>query len=291
MKPCFILNPNSGHNRRNLPAMRALLRRCAPAGSLFLQTERQGHAIELARQALEAGHSRIVAVGGDGTLNEVASALVGTGADLGLVPCGSGNGLALHLGIPVKPEQAALLAGSDSARIHIMDTGVAAGHPFFNATGLGLDADISAAFNRLSKRGFPAYVRTTIRTWLRHRPVRCTIATEDGRRLSTEALLVCVANSDQYGNNALIAPGARVDDGLLDLTVIGRMSMPRLVWLARRLFNGTLPRSAAVRTLRARGFTIEREAPGLLHTDGEHHEAGERVEISVRPASLRIVTP
>jgi diacylglycerol kinase family enzyme len=156
--------------------------------------------------------------------------------------------------------------------------------------GLGLDADVSHRFNRLTTRGLPAYARTAISA-LRHlRPERVRIACGD-RREELEVLLVAVANSDQYGNNARIAPGARVDDGVLDLVTVAPVGILGAALLAARLFTGTFDESAHVRRLRGRHFVIDRVAPGLIHTDGETHPAGARVEISVHPRSLRVLVP
>src|SRR5688500_7524765 len=160
VKTCFIYNPHSGRNRRRR-GLATSIRDFISAQSLdaTLQlTEGPGHATELARDAVYRGHELVVAVGGDGTMNEVAQALLNSPAALALVPCGSGNGLALHLGLPRSPLPALQLATGEGARILNVDTGTANGHPFINAMGLGLDADVSCRFNRLTRRGLPAYV-------------------------------------------------------------------------------------------------------------------------------------
>ncbi len=290
MRICYIYNPNSGGNRRNPAILQELLRRTGGGPAVLRVTERPLHATVLAREAVNAGFDRIVAVGGDGTMNEVAQALVGTGVPLGLVPCGSGNGLALHLGIPLRPLDALALAGDPAACIKTMDTGVADGHPFFNAMGVGLDAEISLRFNRLTRRGLPSYVRTTLGAFLSHRATDYRVTDELGSQLHLRAMIVAVANSDQYGNKAYIAPKARVDDGRLNLVAISPMNPFRLGTLVYRLFAGTLDRSRAVTSLLGGSFTLERPAPGPLHTDGETHEAGTLITVAVRPASLRILT-
>jgi YegS/Rv2252/BmrU family lipid kinase len=287
----FIFNPRSGHNARDpwlLERARAFIAEHR-LDATVVPTERPLHATELALRALDEGCRLVVAIGGDGTMNEVASALVGTDAALGLVPCGSGNGLGRHLGIPGPGRGAfrALLEG----RTRLIDTGVAAGHPFFNAMGLGFDAEISARFNNLSSRGLAAYARTTFRTLLGYRPGHYTIRTDGAPPLETTAFLVAVANSDQYGNDCYIAPHARVDDGLLDLTLLRRLTLFNALPLAERLFTKRIDGSPSVVRLRAARFVIERDGPGLLHTDGEVRACGGRVEIAVRPASLRICVP
>ncbi|MBC8009511.1 MAG: diacylglycerol kinase family lipid kinase, partial [Burkholderiales bacterium] len=257
--------------------------------AVVVPTERPRHATELARRALDEGCELIVAIGGDGTMNEVASALIGTPAALGLIPCGSGNGLGRHLGIP-GPGKGAFRALLEGHR-RVIDTGIADGHPFFNAMGLGFDAEISARFNALASRGLPAYARTTLRALASYRPDEYTITADASPPVRTPAWIAAVANSDQYGNDCYIAPGARVDDGLLDLTVIRRLTFLNAIPLAVRLFAGSVGDSPAVTRLRAARFVLERSAPGLLHTDGEVRPCGARIEVRVIPASLRIAVP
>lgn len=287
----FIFNPRSGHNARNpwlLEHARAFIAEHGLDADV-VPTERPLHATELALRALDEGCRLVVAIGGDGTMNEVACALIGTDATLGLIPCGSGNGLGRHLGIPGPGRGAfrALLSG----RTRLIDTGVAAGHPFFNAMGLGFDAEISARFNSLASRGLPAYARTTLQTLLGYRPQDYTIHVDGVRSLSTRAFLVAIANSDQYGNDCYIAPHARVDDGLLDLTLVRRLTVFNALPLAERLFTKRIDGSPSVLRLRAARFTLERAAPGPIHTDGEVRACGPVVEVAVRPASLRIAVP
>ena len=287
----FIFNPRSGHNARNpwlLERARAFIAEHRLDASV-VPTERPHHATELARRALDEGCGLVVAIGGDGTLNEVASALVGTPAALGLIPCGSGNGLGRHLGIPGPGKGAfrVLLAGN----IRVIDTGLADGHPFFNAMGLGFDAEISARFNGLVRRGLPAYARTTLAALRSYRPDKYTIQADNGPALRMSAWIVAVANSDQYGNDCYIAPGARVDDGRLDLIAIRHLSLLNAPPLAARLFSGRIDGSPDVTRRQASHYVIERAGPGLLHTDGEVRSCAARIEIRVLPASLRIVAP
>jgi YegS/Rv2252/BmrU family lipid kinase len=292
MKTRFIFNPNSGHNRRR-PRFAGMIRDFISTQAVkadLVTTDGPGHATELARNAVQAGYGCVVAVGGDGTMNEVAQALVGAPAALALVPCGSGNGLALHLGLPTSPLLALKLVTGGQARTAALDTGVANGFPFFNAMGLGLDADVSRRFNSLTRRGLPAYAHTAFTALRELQRERCTIAMP-GQRETLEVLLVAVANSDQYGNNARIAPGARVDDGFLDLIAVAPVGPIGAVGLAARLFAGTFDRSPHVHRMRSGSFVITRSGPGLIHTDGETHETGAVIEVSVRPRSLRVVVP
>jgi diacylglycerol kinase (ATP) len=286
----FIFNPRSGHNARNpwlLAHARAFIAEHR-LDAVVVPTERPRHATELAHRALDDDCRLIVAIGGDGTMNEVATALVGTDIALGLIPCGSGNGLGRHLGIP-GPGQGAFRALLDG-HTRLIDTGSVDGHPFFNAMGLGFDAEISARFNALSTRGFSAYARTTLQTLFGYQPENYTIHA-GGASVRTQAFLVAIANSDQYGNDCFIAPAARVDDGLLDLTVVRRLTAFNALPLAERLFTKRIDGSPSVTRLRAASFTITRSAPGFLHTDGEVRQAEAELQIRVLPASLRIAVP
>lgn len=293
MKLRFIFNPASGRNRRQpglAPAIEAFLSRAGLDAALVL-TEGPGHATELARAARRDGCDRVVAIGGDGTLNEIAQALVGTEVALGLVPLGSGNGLALHLGLATRPQPALRLAVDPAARILPIDTGTANGHPFFNVMGLGFDAEISRRFNRLTRRGLLAYARTGFGAFVRHRAEPVAISDGNGTRETLPAFLLAVANSAQYGNHALLAPGARVDDGLLDLVVLKPPGVLGALCLVPRLFSGTFDRSTRVVRLSGPRFAIQRAAPGLIHTDGETHETAALVEVAVVPRSLRLLVP
>lgn len=251
-------------------------------------TEHARHAFALATNALADGCKLIVAVGGDGTMNEVATALVGADATLGLVPCGSGDGLGRHLGIHGTPAHAlnVLLTG----RPRRIDTGFADGHAFFSVAGLGFEAEIAQRFNRLQRRGFFRYLTTSAASFREYTPQHYTIHHDEGTDRVC-AFTVAIGNTEQYGNNARVAPGAAVDDGLLDLSAVPRVHAMNAVPLAFRLFTGGLARTPGILMRRSARFVVERATPGLLQTDGEIHAAGARVEFTIRPLSLEIMVP
>jgi YegS/Rv2252/BmrU family lipid kinase len=292
MKTRFIFNPHSGRNRGR-PGLANSIRDFIAARSLEASvaiTDGPGHATELARDAVRTGFEVVVAVGGDGTMNEVAQGLVDTPAALALVPCGSGNGLALHLGLPRTSLGALQLATGANSRTAVLDTGAANGLPFVNAMGLGIDANVSRRFNQLTRRGLPAYVRVAWSALRELRAERCAITCATHTE-TIDVLLIAIANSDQYGNYARIAPGARVDDGRLDLIAIEAIGILRAAALVPRLFLGNIDRSQHVRRLGGSHFVIERVAPGYIHTDGETHWTEARIEVVVRPRSLRMIIP
>lgn len=256
--------------------------------AIVVPTERPLHATELARQAVAEGCETVVAIGGDGTINEVATGLIDTQATLGLIPCGSGNGLGRHLGIP-QPNQLAfdtLLQG----RVRVIDTGEANGRPFFNVMGLGFDAEIADRFAKLTKRGFQAYIRTTLAAWSSSQPQNVIVRNGD-QTTESPALILSVANSDQFGNNCYIAPGAQVDDGLIDLTLIKPIGFFRAIPLAMRLFRGKIDGSPHAVRMQGTKFVIQRPADGLVHVDGEPFRTSAKVAVSVRPKSLRVLVP
>ncbi len=292
VKTVFVLNPRAGKNLHR-PKLREqigqFIRDHNLDATIELTTAR-GHAIKLARTAAMTGTERVVAVGGDGTMNEVAQGIVGTSTILGLIPCGSGNGLALHLGLPTTIDQAMQLLVNPTAMPIAIDTGVANGHPFFNAMGVGFDAEIGARFNRLTRRGLRAYIRTTLSAITSFVPSEMRVD-YDGRQITSTATMIAVCNSDQYGNNAFIAPGARVSDGFLNLTLIPKVNLWQSCVLAARLFLGSIHRHKGVVCAEAETFTIHRDSPGLIHTDGETHLAEATVNVKVQKASLWIWVP
>lgn len=294
MRTRVIFNPHSGRNNGRAALgerLRAALAQSGLPGEV-VATKHRGHATQLAREAVAAGYARVIVAGGDGTFNEAALALAGTPVTLAAVPCGSGNGLARHLGIPLRERAATSLALSADARVRAIDAGMAAGRPFFNVMGVGLDADIGARFNTLSRRGPRAYLAATWRGLRAARPISLRVRDAlDHVRFAGEVLIAAAANSDQYGNNARIAPGARADDGVLALVLVLPGPLVSSALLACRLLAGTFDRAARVRRFDLSAASLELTAPTRLHTDGEIHLAGSVIDLATRPACLRVVVP
>lgn len=290
MKIAFILNPHSGGNQRR-PGLAATMRDFAGERKLDAQlwlTEGPGHATVLARQAIAQGCDRVIAAGGDGTVNEIARVLIGTTIALGLMPCGSGNGLGRHLGLHRSIGWALELVTNPQSPTLAVDTGTVNGRPFCNVMGLGFDAELGHRFNQLERRGPLRYAGVTLRS-LRDLPLlRCTIIA-DGETHTIESVLIAVANSPQYGNHAVIAPGADVTDGRLDLIAVRPISPLHAGLLLPRLFLGNLTGSPQVFHRQVRQLTIEREAPGRIHTDGETFLEPARLEVVVHPCSLNVI--
>jgi diacylglycerol kinase (ATP) len=271
MNICLILNPKAGHLRRNPGVIREVQKFAAERGGrvAFQMTTGAGHAVRLAAAAAEEGCDLVVAVGGDGTMNEVARGLFGTAAALGLVPCGSGNGLARHLGIPLRPADALRLL-EQGPRVAI-DVGRANGHPFLCAAGVGFEVHIAALFNRRQRRGFFSYVATSLREWRAYIPASYRIAGPELEPFERTAFTVAVANAAQYGNGARIAPTARIDDGRLDLVAIPPVRWSNALPLLIRLFRGRLLQDRGVRHVSGPRFELSGPAALAFHTDGEVH--------------------
>ena len=276
----FIVNPISGKKRKA-----AIITYLNKEGYKVVCTEHAGHAEQLARDAKE---SIIVAVGGDGTVNEVARGLVGTDKTLGIIPCGSGDGLALHLGISRYYKQAikCILNGK---RIKI-DSGTINGRAFFSVCGTGFDAIVSERFAKSGKRGLMNYIEIGLKTWMEYKPQKHIIEI-DGQSFEMDASLITVGNSSQWGNNAKIAPRADIDDGLLDMTAVDRVSALEMPALALELMTGTLNWNSKVNCYRGRHIKISRPTPGPAHADGDWFSAGNELEIRILPHSLNVIVP
>ncbi len=285
-----VHNPHSGHAAKNAQtrAIAAQFFRDRGIPAKFIATQSPGHATVLAQQAVDEGCDVIVAMGGDGTMNEVAQAVNHSTAVFGLIPCGSGNGLGRHLGLHGSLQRT--LESLVTGRIRMIDTGRANQRPFFNVMGVGFDADLSEQFNRLQSRGFWPYFRTGINLWRRYRPATYTIRFGD-QTATLSALMIAVANSDQYGYNCFISPGAKVDDGQLNLTVVKPVNLFGFATVAYRLRRGSAAKSPYLTMFCHDRFTIERTNAGSMHTDGEVHQTNAQVDVAVQPASLRILVP
>ena len=290
-----IINPVSGTGRnpavvRQRREQAASLLHAHGVDSAPILTERPGHGRELASALLAEGVRLVIAWGGDGTVNEVGSALAFTDAVLGIIPSGSGNGLARELGVPQQAAAAfaAALGGDD----RVMDAGEVDGRLFFNVAGFGLDARVAHAFaeDGLVRRGFAEYVRLAARELFTFTPQPQTIVA-DGDTLQSTPLIVAVANTRQYGNGALIAPRARIDDGRLDVVIVDARALWRIVWHVPKLFTGGLTRVPGVHMRTAVEVVVSGSSPLLYHLDGEPCRSAGPVSVRVRPAALHVRVP
>jgi diacylglycerol kinase (ATP) len=287
----IIINPVSGGARPEAARKRAELAAAVvdahgDRAEVFV-TERAGHARELTKAAVGRDVRLVIAWGGDGTINEVASALAFDEVPLGIVPAGSGNGLALELGVDRRPERA--IADALRAEPRPMDVGEIGGRLFVNTAGIGFDAHVAARFNGPgnTRRGLLGYTLIAGRALFGYEPSRYRLAF-GGARSEVRAVLVTIANSAQYGNNARIAPDARVDDGELDLVVVEERSRLRTLVSLPHVFRGTAGRVPGWTITRITQGTIEADQPMTFHVDGETVHGGTRLTVRVHPAALRV---
>lgn len=290
MSTAIIINPIAGGVGADRARARATLAASVvdPLGGpieVFL-TKRRGHARELAQAAAKRGARLVLAWGGDGTINEVASALAFGETALGIVPAGSGNGLARELGVARDPAQA--IAEALRAAPSRMDVGEINDRLFVNVAGIGFDAYVAAEFDKPGRRrGFLGYLSIGLGAIGSYRPEHYAITVGD-EQIDVRAILVTLANSAQFGNGARIAPHARVDDGRLDLVIIQERSRWRSVLQLPRIFNGQAERIPGCSIRQIERALIECEHPMMFHVDGEPVEGGTQIRIRVHPGALHV---
>jgi YegS/Rv2252/BmrU family lipid kinase len=291
----LIVTPASGPVVGRLPrhervhAVSHQLRTLGATTIRATETRGRGDAADAARRALDEGSDRVVAWGGDGTLNEVATTLLDTGMRLGVIPGGSGNGLARGLGLPLDVRGAVHVAMQGQPRD--IDTGLANGRTFLNLAGIGFDAAVAERFNtRNVRRGLVPYLTSILREWRSVTPQRFRIRLDAAMPVEIDAGLVVVCNGPQYGHGARIAPAASFDDGLFDVVAIPGITAARIVGHGWRLFNGSVAAVPGVFTGRARRVEVSQARPLPIHLDGEVKDTDTARTFEVRPRSLRVMT-
>lgn len=287
-KVFFIVNKFSGTGFK-AEMEEAFHQTCSGQGWEFglAYTEGPGHATTLASEALASGFRKIVAVGGDGTVNEVAQTLVHSPAAMGIIPKGSGNGLARHLGIPLNVTQA--LDCLFTSEVIPIDTFRLNGKLSLNVSGIGFDGYIAQLFGLEKQRGFQGYTKLVLNEFMKFPEFDAEIVV-DGRTFSKKVFVIAVANSSQYGNNATIAPGASVCDGLLNISIIRKFPAYRLDFIYS-FFSGTIDQSAYCETLQVRDVTMRLKEPMSFHIDGEPAGKADHFTIGTIPASLNMLAP
>ena len=237
---------------------------------------------------IAAGAGTVVAWGGDGTINEVAAEVAAAGVILGVVPGGSGNGFARGLGLERRPEAA--LRTAIAGPVRVIDTGTVDGRIFVNIAGIGFDAHMAAVFNGLSRRGAPAYFRAGVRELRSYRAGTYTIRTA-AQTFTMPAFLVAIANCCEYGSGAAIAPGARPDDGMLEIVCVPARRLPWLLCQSFRLFAGTIYGLPGIRRASGTALELSADLPLAFHVDGEVYAGGRCLRVRVDASSLRVRVP
>ena len=284
----FILNPISGtHSKKEIPGLIDKLLDKEQFDYKLRLTEYAGHAAEIAKESAAEGIDVVVAIGGDGTVNEVARSLIHTETALGIIPCGSGNGLARHLCLPLDIKSAIQII--NACRIDDFDYGVINGLPFFCTCGMGFDAFISLKFAEAGKRGPITYVENVLKEGLNYRPETYEVEDEMGAK-QYKAFLIACANASQYGNNAYIAPGATMKDGMMDVIIMEPFDTLEAPQIAADLFMKTLTNNSKIKTFRTKSLRIHRETEGAIHYDGDPIMTGKDVDVHIEHMGIKIVT-
>lgn len=288
-KTVFIINPIAGTNHKQviLDAINQAFH--IDTYELFF-SEFSGHANEIAVSKAADGYVDFVAVGGDGTVNEVASALAGTSCNLGIIPVGSGNGLARHLRIPLTLKES--LEVIKHRHIKTIDVGKANGQYFFCTCGIGFDASVGKKFMDERKRGMINYVRAAFHQYINYSPKSYTLKT-DNKKIDLDAFLVTFANSSQFGNNAYIAPHAVIDDGLLDLCILRPFPKTSTIELGLRLFFKNIDQSPYLEVIKIQKASLKRKGKKkmIVHLDGEPMIIKKKLKIKIIPGALNIMVP
>lgn len=286
LKALFIINPISGGKKKDgVPELIEKYFAAEKFTHAIVFSDGVAHARMIAKEA-EKQFDLIVAVGGDGTVNEVASALIGSNTGLGIVPYGSGNGLSRFLGIPMDPLKA--IKALTAYKTVVIDSATINGMPFFNIAGMGFDAHISEVFANGKTRGFFSYVKAALHEFSRYEPQKYSLVI-DGEAYEREAFIISFANSSQYGNNAHISRYASVQDGLLDVCIIKKFPLSKLPEMGLRMLTKTSEYTRYVEVIRGKHISVRRSSPGPLHIDGEPRMGGINCQVEIVPASLKVI--
>ena len=288
MNITFIINPISGtHSKDTLPK---LIEECLDKEQFsyrIFYTEHAGHAAELTKQCVKEQVDIVVAVGGDGTVNEVARSLVHSTTALAIIPCGSGNGLARHLCLPLDMRKSIDII--NKCHIEAFDYGIINDLPFFCTCGMGFDAFISLKFAESGKRGPITYVENVLKEGLKYKPETYEVKDDTGVHHYNAFLIAC-ANASQYGNHAYIAPGATMKDGKMDVIIMEPFNALEAPQIAADLFMKTLSKNSKIKTFRTKKLDIHRSKEGAIHYDGDPVMTGTDISVSIEHLGIRIVT-
>ena len=254
----------------------------------IVHTTHAGHATELSKKAIEDGVNIIVAVGGDGTVNEVGQTLIGSSAAMGIIPTGSGNGLARHLKIPFNFTKAINVINKGNVRK--IDTATLNDKVFLSVAGIGYDAFVARKFSKASKRGFISYFRIVTAEYPKYLPKKYKLEI-DGEKITRRALLVTFANSNQFGNNTSIDPNAKIDDGFIDVCIVRRIPLLLVPFFVPLLFTKTFHKTHYIEIIKAKEVRIVRKKGKTVHFDGDPFKMSKTVDMKINPLSLNIIVP
>ena len=286
-KALFIVNPISGGKKKDdVPQLIQKHLNKDVFDYVIVFTNSVSHARQLAKEAI-GEYDIAVAVGGDGTVNEVASGLVGSNVILGILPFGSGNGLSRFLSIPMDVQKA--IENLNTGHVELIDSAEMNGQPFFNMAGMGFDAHISEVFSHNKKRGFISYIKAAIKEISIYKAQQYHVNI-DGKLYERDAFMLSLANSSQYGNDMHISAQASVQDGLLDVCVIKPFPAYRLPEMGFRMLFKKAGGSKYLEIIQGKHINITRQCAGPIHLDGEPQIADTDIKINIVPESLKVIT-
>ena len=287
VKIIFIVNPISGSkSKANIPALINKLIDKNLYDHQIIFTDYAGQGSEIATLAIVNNVDTIVAVGGDGTVNEIGKVLIGSSVNLGIIPAGSGNGLARHMGIPMDTAKAIELF--NNRKIIRIDAGQINEKPFFCTAGVGFDAHIGNIFLTKVTRGLKGYITSTIKEFFSYIPEVYTVKFNE-KVIKQQAFLVTFANASQYGNNAYIAPNAKIDDQYLDVCILNKFPLYAGPGIGMRIFAKNIDRSSYLNSWKVKSVSLERVSPGVIHLDGEPIQMGKLLKVNCIPSCLNVV--
>lgn len=288
-KIIFIINPISGHhNKNNFPHLvdKYIDKNQYEYSIVF--TEYAGHATELTMKAIEDGFEYIAAVGGDGTINEIAKCLIGKKQVLIIIPLGSGNGLARHLELPFKVERL-INEVINNGKVYKIDTAVMNGIPFISIAGIGFDALIADYFAKDENRGFLTYAKLVTEKYPNYKQKEYTLILDDETTIECKPFFVTFANSSQFGYNAEISPKASVQDGLLDVCIFKKPNILEVPIVATYFLVKQIDKSNFIDIYKAKKIKVIRKEAEVANIDGEPVEMNKDITVEINPLSLNIL--
>ena len=251
-------------------------------------TERPGHATEICKSLVKGGVDIIVAVGGDGSINEIAKGLVGTNVKLGVIPAGSGNGLAHHLGIPVNYKKAIEVLNQE--KVIKIDTASINDELFVSIAGIGFDGLVASKFANSKRRGFLTYLKIVTEEYPKYKPKKYKIEV-NGQTIKTRALFITFANSDRFGYFASVAPNAKMDDGLLDIIIAKKPFLLEIPLIAHLLYWRKIEKSKRIEVIKAKELIVKSKKKRWVNIDGEPLKLSKKLNVKIHPQSLNIIVP
>jgi len=290
-KLVFIVNPKAGITPKSKVVIELLAGNIIPSSRFIPEvifTERAGHATEIAKAAVEKGADIIVASGGDGTVNEVARSLINTNIPMGILPAGSGNGLARCLGISMS--YALALRTIIRGNTKLIDVATVNDMLFTSIAGIGFDAFVAQKFSESTLRGVISYMQIILNEFRSYKPATYNL-TIDGIEIEKHALMITLANGDQFGFNARIAPEAKIDDGFLDICVVRKMPATHLINVGYHTMRGTLAKTGYIEYFRGKEIRINNVHDPLMNIDGEPKRVSSPISIGINPLALRVIVP